>query len=58
MRSGPGTEYEILARLTEGDTVTIREATGENWVKVEVSVWDGQETNVLAGYVYRKYLSY
>jgi len=58
VRSGPGTEFEILAELTKGDEVTITETAGENWVKIEVLILDGNETSTLEGYVFRKYLSY
>jgi len=58
VRSGPGTEFEILAKLTEGNMVTITETAGESWVKIEVSVWDGLDLSTLEGYVFTKYLSF
>jgi len=58
VRNGPGTEYEILVRLTEGDAVTITEPAGESWVKIEVTVSDGREFRTLKGYVFKKYLSF
>jgi hypothetical protein len=58
VRGGPGTEFEILARLTEGDYVTITETAGESWVKITVSVWDGSEFRRQEGYVFKKHLSF
>ena len=58
VRGGPGTEFEILARLTEGDYVTITETAGENWVKIKISVWDGSEFRRQEGYVFKKHLSF
>jgi len=58
LRSGPGTEYDILLRLSAGDSVTITAPAGNQWVQVEVTVSDGVYEYTLEGYVFKKYLSY
>jgi uncharacterized protein YgiM (DUF1202 family) len=58
VRSGPGTEFEIIFTLIEGDYVTITEVANDHWVKAEVSVLKGQDKITFEGYVFKKYLSF
>jgi hypothetical protein len=36
MRNGPGTSYDVLDRLGEGDLVEVLQDTGDGWVKLRV----------------------
>ena len=35
VRSGPGTSYEVLGRLAEGDTVTVLERLDSGWLRIQ-----------------------
>jgi N-acetylmuramoyl-L-alanine amidase len=48
VRTGPGTSYSLAGSLTDGQTVTIIEATG-NWIKIK--------STLLEGWVSKEYIS-
>lgn len=50
VRSGPGTTYEVLASLRNGDQVTIVESAGNGWYKI---TYGGSST----GYIMGQYIS-
>lgn len=54
VRSGPGTSYEILASLLNGNQVTIVESAGDGWYKITFDGLGGVKTT---GYVLGEYLS-
>lgn len=56
VRKGPGMEFEVVARLSAGDFVTVTEKAGEKWVKIEVMIWNDGETVMVEGYVFKEYL--
>ncbi|PZX16657.1 SH3 domain-containing protein [Palleronia aestuarii] len=37
MRSGPGTAYDVIGQLQEGERVAVLDDPGDGWVEVEVS---------------------
>ena len=54
VRSGPGTEYERVASLRNGTTVTILEETGSGWYKISFAGANGVATE---GYVSSDYIT-
>jgi len=54
VRSGPGTTYDILASLVNGDEVTIVEDAGNGWFKINYSGAGGQAAT---GYIMGEYIS-
>ena len=54
VRSGPGTTYEILASLKNGDEVTILEVADGGWYKISYSGVNGQTS---VGYVKSDYVT-
>ena len=53
VRSGPGTTYEILASLKEGDKITVEEDAGDGWFKISYAGKGGRETT---GYIMGAYI--
>ena len=53
VRSGPSTEYEILASLSNNAAVRIVESAGDGWYKIKFSGDGGAETT---GYMKGEYL--
>ena len=53
VRSGPGTTYDILASLMNGNDITILEDAGNGWYKIAYSGADGKETT---GYIMGTYI--
>ena len=53
VRSGPGTEYEVLASLTNGTSVNVLEDAGNGWYKI---TFQGRNETV-TGYVKGDYVS-
>lgn len=54
VRSGPGTTYDVLASLRNGDDVTIQEALGSGWYRITYSGEGGVEAS---GYVKSDYVT-
>lgn len=54
VRSGPGTSYDILASLTNGNQVTVVESAGDGWYKI---TFDGTGGTKVTGYVLGEYLT-
>lgn len=54
VRSGPGTTYEILASLVNGNEVTILENAGNGWYKIAYSGANGKES---VGYIMGTYIA-
>lgn len=54
VRSGPGTTYEILASLVNGNEVTIVEDAGNGWYKITYSGANGQD---YTGYIMGDYIA-
>ncbi len=54
VRSGPGTTYERVASLKNGDTVTILEDAGNGWYKIS---YTGSNGSAATGYIMGTYLS-
>jgi hypothetical protein len=56
VRAGPGTNFEIIDKLSTGDGVTVTEFLGKSWAKIE---WEDIEENIdYEGYVSINYLSF
>ncbi len=53
VRTGPGTEYELITTLTEGKALKVLETSGD-WYKVELS---GIKTSATSGYVHSDYVT-
>lgn len=53
VRSGPGTTYEILASLTNGNTVNVLEDAGGGWYKISFAGSGG----TITGYIMGDYIS-
>jgi N-acetylmuramoyl-L-alanine amidase len=49
VREGPSADATVVTQLKNGDTLTVTEDPGDNWIKVEA---EGQ-----TGYVHRDYIS-
>lgn len=58
VRSGPGTQYTIITRLSAGDSVIVVDTAGDNWVKIEIYVSNEDGIKKIEGYVSRKYISF
>lgn len=54
VRSGPGTTYDILASLVNGNEITVLEDAGSGWYKIAYSGADGQATT---GYIMGSYIA-
>lgn len=54
VRSGPGTTYEILASLVNGNEVTILEDAGNGWYKIAYAGANGKDT---VGYIMGTYIA-
>ena len=54
MRSGPGTNYEVLASVPNGGSVQIVESAGDGWYKIIFSGAGGAATT---GYMKGDYLA-
>ncbi len=54
VRSGPGTSYEVLASLINGNQVNIVESAGDGWYKI---TFTGGGGSTVTGYVLGEYLS-
>lgn len=54
VRSGPGTSYEALATVSNGDTIQIVESAGDGWYKITFSGVGGATTT---GYMKGDYLA-
>lgn len=54
VRSGPGTTYDILASLVNGNEITVLEDAGNGWYKIAYSGENGKETT---GYIMGTYIS-
>ena len=54
VRSGPGTEYEVLDRVSQGTSVVILEQTGNGWLRVRYLSQSGAAAE---GYVSGEYIS-
>lgn len=50
VRSGPGTEYRIIGKFYEGNSITVVSIQDSQWAKIKYSTRDG--------YVNRKYISF
>ncbi|MEL6610444.1 MAG: SH3 domain-containing protein, partial [Pseudomonadota bacterium] len=37
MRNGPGTNFEVLTQLVQGDQAEVLQSPGNGWVKIRVS---------------------
>lgn len=53
VRSGPGTTYDVLASLKNGDTVTVVSYAGNDWYEIRYSGSSGDTT----GYIMGEYIS-
>lgn len=58
VRTGPGTQYEILGILEAGDRVTVVDVAGEAWVIIEYLILLDGEFESKRGYVYKQYLAF
>ena len=54
VRSGPGTTYDILASLVNGNEITVLEDAGNGWYKIAYSGANGKET---VGYIMGTYIA-
>ena len=54
VRSGPGTTYEILASLNNGNEITVLEDAGNGWYKIAYSGANGKES---VGYIMGTYIA-
>lgn len=54
VRSGPGTSYEALATVSNGDSIQIVESAGDGWYKITFSGLGGAATT---GYMKGDYLA-
>ena len=54
VRSGPGTSYEALATVSNGDSIQIVESAGDGWYKITFSGIGGATTT---GYMKGDYLA-
>lgn len=54
VRSGPGTSYEALATVSNGDSIQIVESAGDGWYKITFSGMGGASTT---GYMKGDYLA-
>ena len=54
VRSGPGTSYEILASLFNGNSITVVSDAGDGWYEITFVGSGGEETT---GYIMGDYIS-
>ncbi len=54
VRSGPGTSYEAIASLNNGDEVTVVADAGDGWYEITFAGSGGQDTT---GYIMGEYIS-
>lgn len=54
VRSGPGTSYDIVASLVNGDDITVVSDAGDGWYEITFAGSGGQETT---GYIMGEYIS-
>lgn len=53
VRSGPGTSYDVLASLNNGDSITVVSYAGDNWYEIRYSGSSGSTTGYIMGdYIY------
>ena len=53
VRSGPGTSYDVLASLKNGDSVTVVSYAGDGWYEIKYAGSNGTKT----GYIMGEYIS-
>lgn len=58
IRTGPGTNYDIIDTLEAGDSVTVVSTAGDAWVTIEYSKLVEEDFETRRGYVFRKFLSF
>lgn len=49
VRSGPGTSYDVLASLKNGDPITVVSYAGDNWYEIEFNGNNGTKTGYIMG---------
>ena len=49
VRSGPGTSYDVLASLKNGDPITVVSYAGDNWYEIEFNGSNGTKTGYIMG---------
>lgn len=49
VRSGPGTSYDVLASLKNGDPITVVSDAGDNWYEIEFNGNNGTKTGYIMG---------
>ena len=54
VRSGPGTTYEVLATLLNGNTVNVISAADGTWYQISFT---GSNGNTITGYIMGEYIS-
>lgn len=57
IRQGPGTQYNVIGQLKQGDTVEVIKKATAKWALIRAEQWDGTEMVQIEGYVYLSYLS-
>ena len=53
VRSGPGTDYDVLASLSNGDPITVVSYAGDDWYEIQYAGSNGTKT----GYIMGEYIS-